>query len=207
MNNVGRTMFVVGVVISLIGLAVCLSYNFPLEKRELEKSYAGISTYKYNVTGFFNSGERLFVELPSIKKQYVPVPFNVTIFCPNNGAVIFRVIFEGDVTLGIIRYNYTLLINQGSLEVEEGVLGGIAKQTGNYTAELSRESCLLYGDPPKRLALQKEVMRVIIEYPYRKFFPAGIALFFVGSVLSLLTFKIGKTVRRVGYRKPTKISN
>jgi hypothetical protein len=52
----------------------------------------------------------------------------------------------------------------------------------------------LYGDPPQVLHLFKGVKRSYIDYAFRDtFFPAGLALVFVGGGFSYWAFKPKKT--------------
>ncbi|RLI46785.1 hypothetical protein DRO69_02335 [Candidatus Bathyarchaeota archaeon] len=187
-----KKAFGFGILLLSIGFIILLYYNVPVWKEKVsgwEVVEGGVAVKQYNVTGFFigknaTYREKMHLKLPSsFRENYISLPFNVSIICPDNSTVVFEVEFLGDIYHPDY-YNYTVLINEGGLEIEEGILGGIATQTGNYTFHLDKMADLLYGkldkDPPKSLILYKEIRSKYIDYPYRIFWPVGSTLMFIG---------------------------
>lgn len=197
----------IGFLLLFIGTIISLAYNFQVEKvKATPGERAGLSVWKYNVTGFFNAKnitdgkivymEILYLELPPPKEEFfTPIPFNVSIYAPDGSETVFRVNLIGDPQF--YYYEYTLLKNDGGLEVEviggeAAILGGNVTQTGNYTAQLDSAAKFIYGDPPSRLILFKEIREHYTEYPYRTFLPLGVVLIFAGAGLSIFAIKSRK---------------
>jgi hypothetical protein len=208
----------IGLLLLFTGIIISLAYNFQVEKvKATPGEQAGLSVYKYNVTGFFNAKtfsngklvymEKLYLELPPTKEYFTPIPFNVSIYAPDGSETVFRVNIIGDPQF--YYYEWTLLKNDGGLEVEiiggeAASLGGNVTQTGNYTAQLDIAAKFIYGDPPSRLILFKEIWEFYIDYPYRSFLPVGVVLIFAGvglSIFAMRTQKVSQIKKRQNLRR------
>ncbi len=189
-----KKVLLIGILFLFIGSVFSLSHMYSLEKLVWGTSeLAGLSTYQYNVTGFFNRNERLMLELPSVQPPFQYIPFNVSIVGPDGTQFVIEVEFAGDPVQDPDFYIYTVLKNEGCLEKDEGILGGVTTQTGNYTAILDGKARYLYGDPIPSLSLWKSIRESRIEYPYKDRLLPGMALVFVGGGISVWAFIPKKT--------------
>lgn len=194
-----KKFFALGIVLCLFGFLVSLLYFYPVKRYYIANSYYN-SLYQYEVSGYFDSGDRLFLDLSltPFKTNPKPLPFNVSIFDNEGKVVVFRVEFVSpDLLLPI--YDYTVLWDDGFLVFEEGILGGYVKHSGNYTVVLDRLARESYGDPPSVLNLIRGVKVPYTDFPYRKIFPYDFSLplfgsfmLFLGVVLVFLAFKSKK---------------
>ena len=206
--KIGRKkLFAFGVVLCVSGVLVSLLYMYPVRRYYIDPHYYN-SLYQYEVSGYFDAGDMLFLDLSltPFKNNPKPLPFNVSIFDSTGNIIVFRVEFVSpDLMLPI--YEYTILRDEGFLFFEEGILGGYVKHSGNYTVVLDRLARESYGDPPSVLNLIRGVKVPYTEYPYRIHLPApyrnifpydflsplfGSFLLVLGGVLAFRAFKSKK---------------
>ena len=109
-----KKAFGFGILLLSIGLIILFYYNVPVWKEKVrgwKVVKGGVAVKQYNVTGFFIGKnatycEKMHLKLPSsFRENYIPLPFNVSIICPDNSTVVFEVEFLGDIYHTIYYYH------------------------------------------------------------------------------------------------------
>lgn len=184
-----------GILLAFVGfLLFCSAY---ISEEEVTTRLDKVSECynQWNITGLYNQGDNLVLEVPSNPEQPYPFGgFNVSIIDPNGNKTVFLFEFTPNQI-----FNVTVLENGGGLEVGKSafVLGGITNYSGNYTAFIDELASVWYkGGPPSFLTLNNQVEDRKVKYPYMSFLPAGLIVSFIGLGFSLWAVVSKKTSAR-----------
>lgn len=200
-----KVLLVFGVILVLAGVLVSSWSNLSVEK--FETSLVNSEDDKYEVSGNFSEGEKMFVhwappnweEIGSAIPNGEWVVYYITVLAPppEDGETNFTVkLFNrGGVEV-------TVSSNGGGLsDFSSTVVGGVAQCSGTYTVYMDEFAGVYYkNSPPSYIELLTEVVKT--ECPHRGALPIGVALIVVGSAFSIWAAKSSKRTLRPRKKRP-----
>jgi len=175
-----------------IGLISASSYNITNEYKRT--ATANEETNVWEISSHFTKEENITLYMrwtvPWTELDVPPLPANISIFAPDNGETKFRVYFQlvpsqsSEEAQPIEVSRIELLgTDEDGLSTTNPIkqIGGITKQSGTYTARISREGLWWVEEPPEALVFFKEIVER--DKPYTYLLPVGVSLCLLGVLI------------------------
>lgn len=201
-----KRLFALGIIFIFAGIIVSSYSNRSVEVKSVNTPSVCTVYGKWNITGYFDKDDRLFLDIPSPKPGFFGVQygsFNISIVAQNGEKTVFLYDFsDGSVKVHVISNEGSLIVNKSSTLI---YVTGVTAFSGNYTAYVDRSAMILYGGkPPEYLTLRKVIEEITVEHPYSNFLPIGLSLIFSGVALLILSFRKSARVKVFSARKMRK---
>ena len=196
-----RELFGFGSLLIFAGIIISSYSNMVVEMKNIETPTVKEVYHQWNITGYFNEGEKLLLELPTNPEPpYEYGGFNISIVNQfGNGTVFyFEFVEGGKIKVSVLENNGALIINE-----EESLfsVSGVVSSSSNYTAYVDKLAMAWYKGPPRFLSLKKVIEEINLEYPHRGLLPFGVLLLFLGFILFGLSFRKSRSGRSIHARK------